>query len=167
MTIQVFDNGHSAHRDILYRISGGYELFPVSVSRIELDVKQGIGPSESFLLKRHRETIWITGSDKLGLYYGIGKLVHNIWRIDDQSLWNTVVSPKGSFRAIYWCAHFYNWFAMAPEEEQAQYLEELLLWGYNTVVSGVGIVNCETENDPVFKRDADKCRKIFLIAKKL
>ena len=167
MAIQMTDNGYTAHRELFERVVSEYELFTGSDLHIEFRIDREVGPAESFLLERRQDTVFITGADTLGLYYGIGKLAHNAWRIGEPSLWGTVTAPRGSFRAVYWCAHFYNWFAMAPEEEQARYLEELLLWGYNTVVSGVGIVNCETENDPAFIRDAEKCRKIFAAAKRL
>jgi len=47
--------------------------------------------------------------------------------------WRGKSSPKGTFRAVYLATHFNNYYEAAPIEEIKHYIEDLGLWGYNTI----------------------------------
>ncbi|MBQ8258702.1 MAG: hypothetical protein IJY97_03985 [Clostridia bacterium] len=111
----------------------------------------------------------MVGSDTLGLYYGIGKLLHSAkWSESEFSPCSTngVVSPACVCRTVSYAIHFYNWYQMAPDDEQESYLEDLLLWGYNTFHCALPIVNATTFEDDMFVKAVKNVRRLFKMAKK-
>ena len=104
---------------------------------ISFQVDALLGNPESYKITEKNGAWCVVGSDELGLYYGVGKLLHSAkWGKDSFSPVATdgVVSAACDFRAIYFAIHFYNWYQNASIEELERYLEDLLLWGYNTIV---------------------------------
>lgn len=41
---------------------------------------------------------------------------------------------SGSFRAHYFAVHYDNFYQQAPEDEVATYMEDIALWGVNTII---------------------------------
>lgn len=165
--------------------------------KITLQVEPTLGKAESYEitindndLKRTIETMemWtptytITGADSLGLLFGIGKFLHTaIWEKDafyhltgNDGLERTllpklpqgVVSPDCPVRAIYFALHNYNWYQEASEEELLTYLTELLLYGYNTVMLILPVMNIREKDDEIAVKAVSAIRKMFLLAKSL
>ena len=48
--------------------------------------------------------------------------------------WRGTREPGAMFRAAYLATHFGNWYEAAPLPEVCRYLEDLGLWGYNTIL---------------------------------
>lgn len=137
---------------------------------IELCVNKAIGAEESYLITGEKNEWKITGSDGLGLYYGIGKFLHSAKWTDETfkpEATEKVVTPACSYRAVYFSIHFYNWYYMATMEELKKYLEETLLWGYNTVICILPIVHIHSFEDKEFIDQAERSRKLYMIAKEL
>lgn len=137
--------------------------------KIILDVDASIGRAESYVIKEDGG-YHIIGADEAGLYYGIGKFLHSAKWDDEQFVPNPpmkVMTPAHPFRATYFSVHFYNWYHMAPTEELTDYLETMLLWGYNTIVCILPIVHFNNFEDPVYFELRDKTRCVYKIAKSL
>ena len=172
MNIKIIDNGFDYQAGLLKRSIA--ERIPVIFSEegicIELEVNDTLGPIESYMICEE-ETGWkIIGADKAGLVYGIGKFLHTAKWSESNFTPNPpigVISPACSFRTIYFSVHFYNWYQMAPIEKLERYLEEMLLWGYNTVLSIVPCINLNSYEDQLYKDSVERCKMLFSIAKKI
>lgn len=172
MTVNIIDNGFKLHsallkKSISSRIPAEYTEDGMTV---ELILDRLIGDAESYLIKKTDSGWKIIGADESGIFYGIGKFLHT-------SKWSDVdfvpcpptrvVTPACSFRAMYFAVHLFNWYANAPAEELGEYLEELLLWGYNTIVLIIPVIDIYTFDDVLYHNAVDKSRMIFSLAKRL
>jgi len=125
---------------------------------IELVIDGSIG-NEGFCIKnRQGGGIAISGSNELGLLYGLGKLL----RTSDYSQkgfapgsWRGESVPQKPIRGIYFATHFHNYYHDAPVEEIERYVEELGLWGFNTLVVWYDMHHFDGADDP----EAVKFRK--------
>lgn len=171
MMLDILDNGYTRHAALLQKhVEKRIGTAAGEALRIELSVDARLGAPESYRLSRAGETFRITGADESGLYYGIGKFLHTaVWsetafvpRVTD-----TVVTPACSFRAMYFAVHLYNYYANAPAEELADYLEDLLLWGYNGIVLIIPVIDLETFDEELFHSAVRKGKTIFSLAKSL
>ena len=112
------------------------EVTQSKVADLVLDLSEGIG-TEGFSITGEPEgAIRITGNDELGLLYGIGKVLHDA-NYDEGGFtpgrWRGTSIPEGTVRGIYIAFHS-NWYSKAPEEEVRRYVDELALWGLNSLV---------------------------------
>lgn len=108
-----------------------------SACAIELSTQQGIGREGFRIADLSPGKLSITGNDDLGLLYGIGKFLRmNTYSKGSVTLgtWRGDSVPEKPFRAIYFATHFGNYYEEAPIEEVQRYVEDLALWGYNTVI---------------------------------
>ena len=171
MKILIQSNGHEKQasllkRNIEDRISVEYVEGGIT---IDLNINSAIGTSEGYQIMCEQDVWKIVGADISGLYFGIGKFLHSAkWTEEDFLPQSTkgVVVPDCDFRATYFSIHFSNWYHMAPTEELEKYLEEIMLWGYNTIVCIVPLVCFDSCDEPAFFEAVEKIRSIFLLAKK-
>lgn len=172
MRINIQDNGYEKQRELLMKSVA--ERIPLDLSgeemRIVLCVDETIGKAESFLIE-YVDGAWnITGADELGLSYGIGKFLHTArWGETDFVPQPPVgvCTPAHDFRAVYVSIHFHNWYHEATTEELKKYLEELLLWGHNAIITVVPLVNLESFDEPAFYQAVEKNKALFGLAKDL
>ena len=171
MKINLIDGGNSIHADVFKKkLTKRIDAeFCDEGLTLEFSVDGGIGVAESYRIDKTEGGFSVKGSDCLGLYYGIGKLLHSAkWTKDAfyPIATDGVISPACSYRAVYFSVHFYNWYQVSPVDEQESYLEDLLLWGYNVLHCTLPRVNCVDFKDPIFIKAAENVRRIFLMAKK-
>ena len=172
MKITIIDNGH-AQQAALFKKKLGERITPEYAQgglTIELLIDEALGKEDSYSIDGAGERFRIIGSNELGLYYGIGKLLHTArWSENDflPVATGRTVSPACSFRAMYFAVHLFNWYANAPAEELSDYLEELLLWGYNGIVLIVPVIDIYSFDDVLYHNAVDKSRMIFKLAKRL
>ncbi len=172
MKLRVIDNGFENQAELLKksistRIPTEYADGGMT---IELCIDKLIGDAESYLIKETDKGWQITGSDDLGLFYGIGKFLHTAkWSENDfvPCPPTKVVTPACSFRAMYFAVHLFNWYANVPSEELGEYVEDLLLWGYNTIVLIIPVIDIYTFDDVLYHNAVEKSRMIFSLAKRL
>ncbi|MBQ9777549.1 MAG: hypothetical protein IJW22_01365, partial [Clostridia bacterium] len=171
MKICLLDGGFSTHaRLFTTRVA---ERVPTELGedgeKIVFAIDATLGAPESYRIEAIDGGWQVCGTDELGLYFGIGKLLHSAkWSSVDFTPVATdgVVSPASSYRAIYYSKHFYNWYQVAPMDEQERYLEDLLLWGYNVVHTTLPTVNASSFDDPIFTGAIEQTHRIFKLAKK-
>ncbi len=118
------DNGSSA--DIIICVSSSY-------------------PADGFAIEDHDGSILIRGNDERGLLYGVGRFLHTCSfdlpvnsspeRLFPMlSQWRGTSAPDCLIRGLYPAYNFKNWYVAAPRSEVLRYMEELALWGLNTLV---------------------------------
>ena len=56
--------------------------------------------------------------------------------------------PKKPMRGIYFATHFHNFYHDAPAKEVERYVEDLALWGYNTLVVWYDMHHFDGHDDP-------------------
>ncbi len=99
----------------------------------------GIQPSWGWLERRFPQTTHaalVAGRDERGLLYGLGKFLRLISVADGVSRIQTatlVESPAVANRGVYFASHFNNYYECAPLDELETYVEDLALWGFNTL----------------------------------
>lgn len=171
MKLNLKANGHEDHARVL--IKKLTARIPVEHCEdgllIELIIDESIAKEESYYIKAINGGFAVAGNDTLGLYYGIGKLLHSAkWSESDfsPSVTDGVISPACTCRTVSYAIHFYNWYQMALDDEQESYLEDLLLWGYNMFHCSLPIVNATTFEDDMFVRAVKNVRRLFKMAKK-
>lgn len=137
---------------------------------IELSIKPNIG-TEGFQIKDDANgRIQIIGNDERGLLYGVGKFLRTSYydrKINSliPGTWQGISVPKKEFRGIYFATHFHNFYHEAPIEEIQTYLEDLSLWGYNTVLVWYDMHHFTGINDPKAKEMITRLRGILKSAK--
>jgi len=172
MRIYVKENGYTKQATLLKKTIEN--KIPVEYiedgMRIVLDINQNIGDEESYQICSIGDGWKIIGSDEMGLYYGIGKFLHSATWTEEKFSPNPpkgIITPACHFRATYFSVHFYNWYHMAPTEELVDYMETMLLWGYNTIICILPVVNFDNFEDPVYFELREKTRTIYKIAKSM
>ncbi|MHB9130242.1 MAG: hypothetical protein ACYDBB_04010 [Armatimonadota bacterium] len=104
-------------------------------TELVLDIQPGIGVEGYRIDGQPGGPITITGDSDLGLLYGVGRLLHDA-RYDAQQftpgLWRGVSVPDCPVRGMYFALH-QNWYVTAPKEDVHRYIEDLALWGINTI----------------------------------
>ncbi len=80
--------------------------------------------------------IRIAGDGNLGLLAGIGRFLRESRYGQDgfePGAWRGTSIPEKPVRGIYFASHFYNYYQEAPLAEVERYVEDLGLWGFNTL----------------------------------
>lgn len=116
--------------DVAVRTSGEAEL------RIDLAIEKGIPPEAYRIAQASNGEVRILASDARGLLYGAGRLLHTS-RFDQAGFtpgpWRGTSSPECVVRGLYFATHFNNFYEAAPLPDVQDYIEELALWGINTL----------------------------------
>lgn len=92
---------------------------------------------ESFDISLLGETYQIAASESHGLMYGLGHLLHTSTFDNGRMLPGGCTgysAPDKSVRGMYFATHFHNFYHSAPINEVEDYVGELALWGYNSLM---------------------------------
>lgn len=116
---------------------GAVQLGDVATAAVVFDLRPELG-AEAFAIARDeaRDGWRVSGGDERGVLYGAGKFLRGC-RFDTPCL--AYHGPCGSFtpalpvRGMYFATHFHNFYHDAPIELVERYVEELALWGCNTL----------------------------------
>ena len=171
MKIELFSNGYEQHAALLRsRIAERIDAdFTAGGLRLTLAVDATIGVAESYEITGEGSAFTVRAADEMGLYFGIGKLLHSAkWTKDTFSpvVTGRVMTPACSFRAVYFAVHFYNWYQQAPAEELERYLEDLLLWGFNAAVAVSPVANLTSLDDELADKLFYSIRRVLGTAKR-
>ena len=117
---------------------------------VVLSVDDKLKP-ESYRIDAQGKAVCVSGGSPLGLLYGVGKLLRTS-RYDGAAFeatpWRGTSSPRGTLRGMYFASHFHNWYHQASQPEIARYLEDLALWGVNTLKISFPMINLRDWDDP-------------------
>ena len=104
---------------------------------VELEVAPGIGTDGFRIEDRPGGGVKISGDNARGLLYGVGKFLHTS-RYDrggfEAGAWRGTSIPEKPVRGIYFATHFHNYYHDAPIEDVQRYVEDVGLWGLNTLI---------------------------------
>ncbi len=126
-------------RQITQRCDAKIETNKSSKSQLNIQLSIESGPGEEgFRIEDGKAgSVRIIGGNERGVLYGIGKFLRTA-RYDQggftPGVWRGESSPNGTFRAVYLATHFMNYYEAAPIEEVRHYIEDIGLWGYNTIL---------------------------------
>ena len=135
---------------------------------ITLKFNQNIGTEGFRITDSGNGGIVVIGNDELGLLYGLGKLLRTSFYSEDGftlGSWRGESIPEKPIRGIYFASHFGNYYHVAPIKEVKQYVEELGLWGINSILIWYDMHHFKGFNSPeaiVFRERIDE---IFRAAK--
>jgi len=171
MKIWIESNGHEDHKNVLLEVVR--ERIPAEEAsdglKIALQMDEAVGPKESYRIDEADGCFTVTGADQLGLYFGIGKLLHTAaWTGESFApmATNGVIAPDCTHRTFYCATHFFNWYNLCPIEELEKYTRDLVLWGYNTIHCTMSVTIYDSLEDPRVVALFNKIRRIFTMAKK-
>ena len=103
---------------------------------IEFKTQSGIGAEGFRIEDGGRGVVRIVGNDPRGVLYGLGKFLRTS-RYDQGGFtpggWRGKSVPIKPVRGIYFATHFHNFYHVAPVEDVQHYIEDLGLWGINSV----------------------------------
>ncbi|MEN6314809.1 MAG: hypothetical protein ABFD25_11225 [Clostridiaceae bacterium] len=137
---------------------------------IHLSVCAGFGEEGFRIEDGNNGCISITGNDCLGLLYGIGKFLHtSLYGCGGvtPSTWRGTSIPQGKVRGMYFASHFFNWYHVATESELSCYMEDLALWGVNSIMLVFPIINLFSWDDAETENSFNQMKKIYRSAKVL
>ena len=119
--------------------------------RVELAVQPGIGVEGFTIADVKPGVIRIAGNDLRGVLYGVGKFLHTS-SYDSHGftagVWRGTSVPKKTVRGMYLATHFHNFYHAAPIEEVQQYIQELCLWGFNSIMVWYDMTETKSFDDP-------------------
>ena len=136
---------------------------------IYLSINNAINKDGFTIVSRSKHIVKITGNDTPGVLYGIGKFLHTSNFTKDgfiPSEWTGSSSPKLSVRAVYLATHFNNFYEAAPIKEVNKYIQDLGLWGYNTIFIHFPFWQFKSMSDVNARKWIDKFTVVLAEAKK-
>ena len=131
---------------------------------VELAIAPGIGTEGFRIEDRQGGGVRIVGNDEGGLLYGVGKLLRSS-RYDQGGFtpgaWRGTSVPVCPVRGVYIATHFSNFYEAASEEEVQRYVEDLALWGVNTLVLHFPHWQFNGFDDPAARKFFDRAKRIM------
>lgn len=88
----------------------------------------------AFRLTKYEHRYVIESSDTSGFFWGLGELIRNVVTVRCPCMKDGLRIPSKKTRGMYFATHFHNYYHDAPVEEVLRYLEELALWGQNSLM---------------------------------
>lgn len=136
---------------------------------VELALAPGLGAEGFRIEDRPGGGVRIVGNDERGVLYGAGKFLRSS-RYDQGGFtpgnWRGTSVPKCPVRAIYLATHFMNYYEAAPIEELNHYVEDLGLWGYNTILIHFPTWQFNGLTDPAARIWLDRFKVVLSQARK-
>lgn len=135
---------------------------------LDLAVHPGIGREGFTIANDGGRGIRITGNDDRGLLYGIGKFLRTSSYGPagfTPGSWRGTSVPKNEFRGIYFATHFHNFYHQAPVGDIQSYVEDLSLWGINTLAVWYDMHHFNGIDDPAAQAMLHRLRAILAAAR--
>lgn len=136
---------------------------------VELKLEKGIG-TEGFRIEDISSgKVRIIGDDSRGLLYGAGKFLRsNTYHQGSFTLgsWRGTSVPEEPVRGIYFATHFFNYYHAAPIEDIERYVEDLGLWGYNSIFVWFDMHHFNGMEDPAAQAMVERLNAILSTAKR-
>ncbi len=141
----------------------------------ELNVSYAIDLSfepEEYALETSGTNATIRAGSFPGLIFASGKLLRSLdYGAESFTVPELAIreKPDASFRCCYFARHFHNWYHMATAEELERYVEDLALWGFNTIATiPIPIINLDLDPETEeWRQAADGVKTIRAAAKRL
>jgi len=112
----------------------------------------------------------IYSPDLPGLIYGLGAFLHSA-ELSEEGICpsgkDELISFDSPFRALYFPLHFYNFYHNAPIRQIELYLEDLMLWGFDSVFLNFPRAILDSWEDPDADDLLERFESILSISAKL
>lgn len=144
--------------------AGGAEEAAERRADLVLAVEPGIGQEGYRISDDADGAVRIAGNDERGMLYGIGRFLHSLapaGRDGIAASWRGTSVPRTRWRGIYIANNFNNWNRTAPIEEFIRYMEELALWGLNTLAFNFNFSSLQDPSEPGTAAHLSRCRRIL------
>ncbi len=123
---------------------------------VELGLDPGIG-TEGYRIEDGNPGTRILGNDERGLIFGVGRFLR-------QPGWRGQSVPRRTVRGIYFATHFHNFYHDAPIAEIERYVEDLALWGCNSLSVWFDMHHYQGLGDPAAQAMIARLRAILKAA---
>lgn len=109
-------------------------------------------PAESYKIGGStRRRVTITGADGNGLLYGLGAYLHSA-EVNEKGFTpgacDGFSSPEKQIRGMYFATHYENYYHTAPLPDVEEYMEDLAMWGCNSICVWLDLNQYSGMNDP-------------------
>ena len=135
---------------------------------VELAITPGIGAEGYKIAGAAAGPVRIAGNDPCGLLYGVGKFLRGS-RYDQGGFtpgtWRGAAAPVCPVRGVYFATHFNNFYEAAPDEEVQRYIEDLALWGVNSLALHFPHWQFNGFDDPAARRSLGRLKRIMRAAR--
>ena len=127
-------------------------------------------PDEGYQISLVDGGVEIYSSSTRGFLYGAGRLMREadysggVFRIGS---WQGLSVPSKKVRGMYFATHFYNYYHTAPINEIANYVEDIALWGLNTIAVWFDMHHFKGIEDPKAIEMIKRLKGIFNSAKNI
>ena len=112
--------------------------------------------------------VHVVGGDARGVVYGCGHLLHTA-RYGRGTIAvapsPTVHAPALPMRGMYFATHFGNFYHHAPVDEVLRYVEELALWGINSLMVWFDMHHFAGIDDPAAQEHLDRLNRVLRTAR--
>ena len=144
---------------------------PTASIHLVLSIDPSLGP-ESFAIAdapAGQTGAAVVGGDSRGVYYGLGRLLRNstFGASFTPGSWRGRSAPAlpNGFRAMYLATHLENFYQAAPLAKVQEYVEDLALWGANTMALVMPWEEFSSFDDPAMVRQINMTTTLFKAAK--
>lgn len=147
--------------------SPGKGLLNDETVKVILATDSGIGKEGFRIGNGAKNEIIITGADERGILYGVGKFLRTSRFLDgsfEPGTWRGVSVPEKEIRGIYFATHFFNYYHVAPVAEIEKYVEDLSLWGYNSLMVWFDMHHFTGRDDPAAVEMLERLKAILKAA---
>jgi hypothetical protein len=127
--------------------------------RVELVIRAGAGGEGFTIAGGPSGGVRVIAAGERGLLYGLGKLLRT-------PAWRGGSAPASPVRGIYFASHFGNFYEAAPADELRRYVEELALWGVNSVVFNFPQWQYASFDDPAARANLERIRLTMRAARR-
>ena len=113
------------------------------------------------------DTLRICARDAAGWLYGAGKFLRDARYGDGwvaPGSWRGTSTPARPLRAIYFATHFHNFYHDAPIEQVERHIEDLALWGVNTLFVWFDMHHYHSLTDPAAQAMVGRLRLLLTAA---
>jgi len=152
------------------RARSGDAGVPAARRSVELNIDSSLGAEAFAISDGSGGSVRVSGGDRRGVLYGVGKLLRES-RFEPgrfvPGTWRGRSRPAKPVRGIYFATHFYNFYQTAPVGEIERYVEELALWGMNTLAVWYDMHHFNGFNDPEAVTFRERLRCILGAARRL
>jgi hypothetical protein len=81
--------------------------------------------------------------------------------------WRGLSEPALPVRGIYFATHFHNWYHVAPVDEIQRYVEDLALWGTNTLCVWFDLHHFDGIDDPAAQAMLERLQAVLGAARRI
>ena len=150
----------------------GMDLFASSGKTLYIGLENEAGdlPDEGFEIVRDGNKVTVRASGSKGMLYGLGLILHRSELVGGRFIPGRIEGrsvPSKPVRGIYLATHFHNWYHEAPIEEVKTYIEDLALWGYNSLMVWFDMHHFTGIDDPAAQAMLDRLASLLKLGQQV